>query len=89
MATAVHATFARRNTSKLAPWPVALTAEFYEDVARAAHWQHFLERVRLDEPPRDFAIVGARVRDFFHPLIHPPVAGVEELTLWPAGGPWQ
>jgi predicted nucleotidyltransferase component of viral defense system len=78
IACAITATFTRRNASLFAPWPVALTHEFYEDAVRAAQWRRFLERTMLtgDAPGSE-------------PPIRATKLGHTYEAAWPPGGPWE
>lgn len=48
LATAIAATFARRQTALPTGRPVALTMEFSEDTAKQSQWQAFLRKNRID-----------------------------------------
>jgi predicted nucleotidyltransferase component of viral defense system len=65
---AIHATFARRQTS-LTMTPYPLTEAFSEDVAKQTQWTGFLRRNRLSGPPPDFAGLMAQLRQFLNPTL--------------------
>lgn len=89
LASAIKTTFARRKTIPGEPWPVALTAGFYDDATRAAHWRRFLQRVRLDVDTQDtFANIGTQIRRFLEPPLHAVRLGTAYSATWPPGGPW-
>jgi hypothetical protein len=67
LASAIKATFARRQTSLPAAVPVALTAAFAEDAEKQTQWTAFLGRTRLDDAPNDLSGVIDRLREFLWP----------------------
>lgn len=50
IATAIVATFQRRNTVVPDTWPVGLTSEFAGDVVKRRQWDAFLEKSRIAGP---------------------------------------
>jgi len=90
IAAAITATFTRRKTLKLEPWPVALTAGFYEDATRDEQWRRFLQRTKLAaDAPGNFELVGERIRAFLDAPLRATMRGQIYPAAWPPGGPWQ
>ena len=86
---AIKATFARRNSANLTPWPVALTSAFYADGSRSLHWGHFLKRSKLVEAPADFSLAGERVTAFLEAPVRAASTAEPFALNWQPGGPWQ
>jgi hypothetical protein len=60
IATAIVATFKRRNTVVPDAWPVGLTSEFAGDVVKRRQWDAFLEKSRVAGPTLAQAIEAIR-----------------------------
>lgn len=60
LATAIDATFARRQTALPAERPVALTTQFSEDLAKRRQWQAFLgkNRITASDLPQTVALLA-------------------------------
>ena len=87
LTASITATFSRRDSASLSPWPVALTSAYYADAGRREQWGRYLKRLKIDGS--DFGDVGERVIAFLAPPVG-AVAGGEQFTSnWPPGGPWQ
>jgi len=56
IASAIQATFRRRNTVVPGDWPVGLTSQFADDVGKRRHWNSFLEKNRVAGPTLMHAI---------------------------------
>jgi hypothetical protein len=88
LTAAIKATFVRRKSAALSPWPPALSAAFFSDGSRSEQWLRYLRRSKLQEAPADFAQVGERIREF----LEAPVRAIEEgqafASAWAPGGPW-
>ena len=67
LASAIKATFARRQTSLPAAVPVALTTAFAENDQKQTQWRAFLGRTRLDDAPHDLSELIDRLREFLWP----------------------
>jgi hypothetical protein len=90
LASAIQATFVRRQTSKLEPWPAALTTAFYTNAKRSEQWMRYLRRAKLDAgAPVDFTAVGERVLTFLDPPLRAATCGRVFTAQWPPGGSWQ
>lgn len=50
IASAIQATFQRRNTVVPGAWPVGLTSQFADDVSKRRQWDSFLEKNRVAGP---------------------------------------
>ena len=68
LVAAVRATFERRATPIAAETPVALSAAFYANDARAVQWRAYVTRSGMTDVPQDFASVGESVVGFLRPL---------------------
>ncbi|MGE3344574.1 MAG: nucleotidyl transferase AbiEii/AbiGii toxin family protein [Vicinamibacterales bacterium] len=89
LAQAVRATFERRRTLPSAALPVALTAPFFADPARASQWRAYVNRNGLTDAPDDLMQVGERISAFLQPVW---IALVDQDDLqgeWKDGGPWR
>ena len=89
IAAAISATFSRRRSATLSPWPVALTPAFYSEASRADQWRRYLSRSRLADAPQDFALVGERVIAFLQPAVRAVSSSEPFGSIWPPGGPWR
>src|SRR5690348_3047755 len=67
LASAIKATFARRQTSLPAAAPIALTTAFAEDAEKQTQWTAFLGRTRLGDAPMDLSVIVDRLRQFLWP----------------------
>jgi predicted nucleotidyltransferase component of viral defense system len=67
LASAIKATFTRRQTSLPAAVPVTLTAAFAEDAEKQTQWRAFLGRTRLDDAPNDLSELIDSLREFLWP----------------------
>lgn len=86
--SAIDATFTRRKSASLTPWPIALTPEFYADSTRRSQWTGYLRRSKLLNAPPEFGTVGQRVFDFFGPVVRTVVSATGHESTWPPDGPW-
>jgi hypothetical protein len=86
---AIAATFERRKSATLDPWPIALTTGFYADATRHDHWGRFVRRSKLEDAPGDFARVGERILNFFETPVRRLAKGVVIDSKWEPGGPWR
>jgi predicted nucleotidyltransferase component of viral defense system len=67
LASAIVATFARRDTPLPSEPPVALTQVFGDDRAKQGQWRAFRTRSRLSDAPPELATVTERLRAFLWP----------------------
>jgi len=89
LAAAISATFSRRQSARLSPWPVALTTGFYSDKGRSDQWSRYLKRVKPAEAPAQFAFAGERIMAFLEAPTRAVANGEAFTSNWPPGGPWQ
>ena len=84
---AIRATFRRRKTALPAEAPLALTADFYEDVAKRKQWEAFVRKSKLGAAAglTDAVVV---LRNFLMPLLQALAAGEPFARDWPPNGPW-
>ena len=87
LAAAVRETFARRNL-EVALRPVALTAEFAEDTAKATQWRGFLRKSRLEGVPVELAEAIMAIAAFLGPVAEVLHEGGDFEGRWLAPGPW-
>jgi predicted nucleotidyltransferase component of viral defense system len=87
IARAIGETFARRDL-EIPRHPVALTAEFARDAAKATQWRGFLRRSRLDSAPRELGDVVQALGAFLGPVATSLHGGEVFDLLWQASGPW-
>jgi predicted nucleotidyltransferase component of viral defense system len=86
---AMQATFARRNTALPTETPIALTADFSENLLKQSQWSSFLKKGRLVKESVSLADVVLILHDFLMPPAQTLAAGQPFAQSWPAGGPWQ
>ena len=88
--TAVDETFRRRGTSLGREQPLALLPSYYQDSARAQHWQVLQRQVGngADGPSR-LEDAGDELRAFLGPVWASLIEGSPFVRTWPACGPWQ
>ncbi|MBK8247093.1 MAG: nucleotidyl transferase AbiEii/AbiGii toxin family protein [Gemmatimonadetes bacterium] len=85
----VAACFERRKTPWDAEIPAALTPAFYEHPQPATRWKHYLAAgAVITPPPREFAELGERVRQFLVPVYGQLGVGGVLTQRWKKGGPW-
>jgi len=78
LASAIKATFVRRQTPLPASVPVALTMALAEDAEKQTQWRAFLGRTRLGDAPTDLSVVVDRLREFLWP---PTTAAANDSTF--------
>jgi len=86
---ALASTFERRATPITGVLPVAFTAPFYAEPARAAEWRRYLSRMSLEGAPADFVAVGERIAAFLAEPWRAIADGDPFPAKWPAAGPWR
>ncbi len=87
--TAITETFRRRDTSFAAERPAALLPDYYEDSARAQHWQVLRRQIPTDaDGPTRLVDVGEELRRFLGPVCDSLTEESPFTQAWPAGGPW-
>ncbi len=88
LAGAMRATFERRGTNVPATAPLALTAEFSADTAKAKQWSAFLSRGNLQ--PAHLRLPD--VLEFLHGFLLPPAVAIHNNQdfpqHWVPTGPW-
>ncbi len=87
LATAIGATFTRRETALPTTPPVALSDAFTTDTSKLAQWSGFVRKAGIQEAG-SLADTVAAVRAF----VEAPLASARNATLapasWRSGGPW-
>lgn len=89
VALAVRSTFARRGTPMPTTTPIALTAEFAEDAAKATQWRSFLKRAGIQDAEQDFTKVIDQLRLFLLPVLAAAGNQGEFHKHWDAGKNWR
>lgn len=84
---AIRATFARRKTAMPTVAPVALTAAFTEDAAKATQWSGFVRKADVGDAGT-LAETIAAVRAFVEAPLASAANGTRGPGTWPAGGAW-
>jgi hypothetical protein len=87
LATAVRATFARRQTPLPAEPPVGRSSAFAHDPAKQKQWSAFVARSRLVEKPEGLTEIIGKLREFLWPVIGAAASG-QALGSWSPGGGW-
>lgn len=88
LARAVESTFARRRTTVPAVTPVALTADFAQDAAKAVQWTSFLKRSGI-RSAADLSEVTDLLARFLLPVLTAIHERAEFRQQWQPGGPWK
>ncbi len=83
LASAINATFTRRNTTVPSKPPLGLTAEFHDNPEKQTQWNAFVRRLHLKAPP--LADVVKQIALFLAPVLDPAA----EVHSWTPPGPWQ
>ncbi|MBW4508346.1 MAG: nucleotidyl transferase AbiEii/AbiGii toxin family protein [Scytonematopsis contorta HA4267-MV1] len=89
LSQAIKATFERRKTSLPTIEPLALTAEFAEDITKKKQWRAFLNKGKLKSEHKHFVQVTDIIRDFLMP---PCLAAIKDETFnrrWYPSNGWQ
>jgi hypothetical protein len=87
LATAVRATFDRRETPLPAEPPVGMSPAFAHDPAKQKQWSAFVARSRLLEQPEGLTEVIGKLREFLWPVIGAAASG-QALGSWSPAGGW-
>jgi predicted nucleotidyltransferase component of viral defense system len=89
LVTAIRATFARRQTPLPRERPVALTAAFADDPAKAAQWRAFIGRSRAVETAPGLAEVVEVLLALLEPILMGDGHGPASHRAWqPRTGRW-
>jgi Nucleotidyl transferase AbiEii toxin, Type IV TA system len=89
LSQAIRATFERRKTSLPTIEPLALTAEFAEDMNKKKQWQAFLNRGQLKSEHKDLMEVIDIIKEF---IMAPCLAATKDETFnqrWHPSSCWQ
>jgi predicted nucleotidyltransferase component of viral defense system len=89
LSEAIRATFQRRQTPVPASAPMALRADFGEDIAKGQQWQAFATRSGTMSSVPTLALVVEDLAKFLIPPSQAVAGGKEFLERWDAGGPWK
>lgn len=84
LASALRATFDKRETELPTSPPLALTAEFVDDAAKQTQWLAFIRRTTTTQSPASLKEAVELISQFVMPAA---TAGTTGQT-WRAGGPW-
>ena len=88
--TAIAETFRHRGTPLTGGRPTALLAGYYEDTARAQHWQMLARQIAPEtDGPARLADAGEELRRFLVPICDSLIEETPFTQAWPAGGPWR
>lgn len=88
--TAIAQTFRRRGTSFRGERPLSLLPGYYEDAARAQHWQVLGRQIATDaDGPARLVDAGEELRRFLGPVCDSLIEESPFTQAWPPGGPWQ
>ena len=88
--TAIAETFRRRRTSLADEGPVALLPVYYDDTARAQHWEVLQRQIAADaDGPVRLVDAGEKLRRFLGPVCDSLIEESPFTQAWPAGGPWR
>ena len=87
--TAIAETFRHRGTSLAGGRPVALRPGYYDDTARALHWQVLHRQIATyaDGPAR-LVDAGEELRRFLGPVCDSLIEEITFTQAWPGSGPW-
>lgn len=86
LATAIKATFARRNTPVPSTPPLALTA-FATDTAKKTQWKAFARKNGIDQIEPLETVIPA-ISSFVMPVAQAVASDVAFEDRWTPGGPW-
>jgi predicted nucleotidyltransferase component of viral defense system len=89
LSQSIKATFVRRKTDLPTSLPLALTAEFFEDMAKQAQWKAFIRKGKFSDRQEKLASVTTQLQAFLMP---PTIAIAQEEIFdyeWSPSGPWQ
>jgi len=87
LADAIKSTFRNRGT-ELPAELTSLKESLTGDPDKQTQWSGFLRRNRLDDAPKDFRTVVARVCDFLEPVCEATSAGERFRRTWKTAGHW-
>ncbi len=88
--TAIAETFRRRGTSFTGERPVGLLPAYYDDTARAQHWQVLQRRIGTDpDGPALLVDAGEELQRFLGPVCDSLIEESPFTQAWLAGGPWR
>ena len=88
--TAIAETFRHRGTSFTTERPSALLPVYYDDAARAQHWEVLQRQIATDaHGPARLVDAGDELRRFLGPICDSLIDGIPFLQAWLPGGPWR
>lgn len=87
LTSAIEKTFSHRGTMITAD-PTAFSAEFLSEPSKTVQWQGFLRKSKLDDAPRDLAIVVTSIAEFLGPPVSMILAQRPFHVTWRSPGPW-
>lgn len=89
LATAIRATFERRQTPIPIGEPLALSPGFAQIEGKSEQWAGFVRRSRLTTAVPDLREVVEQLRTFLGPVLTAIRIDRALPSSWPPGGPWQ
>ena len=89
LASAVRATFERRQTAIPKTTPEGLDKDFAEDQEKQRQWVAFVRREPLLVAAPDLSETVSEITSFALPVIKAASSGVEFRLSWLDGGPWR
>ncbi len=84
LASALRATFDKRETELPTSPPLALTAEFVDDAAKQTQWSAFIRRTTTTQSPASLK----EAVELISQLVMPAATAGTTGQTWRAGGPW-
>lgn len=89
LASAILATFERRQTQLPDDIPLALTPEFSEDATKKTQWQAFLRKGAIDRKGIDLPIIVPLIDSLVMPPVRALLMRQPFACEWPPSGPWE
>jgi predicted nucleotidyltransferase component of viral defense system len=89
LATAIAATFSRRQTAVPDTLPSAFSADFSEDTAKQTQWRTFIMRNQLARDNLSLSAIITEIQTFLLPPMDAAARGEVFDFHWKPGGPWQ
>jgi hypothetical protein len=88
LATAVSATFERRQTPVPSQPPLALTDTFAGDAGKQSQWLAFTKRAHIEQPAPSLPEVIASIKELLVPVTDAISSKRDFNAAWPPKGPW-
>ncbi len=84
---ALKNTFQRRETSSPEKRPLALTAEFYNDVQKQQQWKAFIRKSKIKDKPKDLKLLIEELSAFILPIFQRQLEN-DNYEIWIPGRGW-